>query len=113
MNVCDFYVRYRLKIKFSDEEQAENNRIGIEYQRFSTRANNKMQRDLYTRFALAKEALAALPENLREAALIPKPLSDRPETSVSLICWYTPPIKGFVVEDYVKDKSANTSVDEI
>lgn len=92
-------ILFRIKLKFSDEEQAEHNRIGKEYNRQSTQDHNRLEHDLTNKVWLQQEAMRALPPKLREAAEILDETPPPPHRPWPL--YHTPPIKDFNIDLYV------------
>lgn len=94
------------KIRFSEEEQAEHERIATEFNRQSRIRSNQIDKDLADKIWLQQEALRALPAHLVAHAKSldsPAPPSDRPWPFYD-----TPPIKGFNIKDYEGDESERT-----
>lgn len=100
-----FILLYRQKIEFPPEEQAENNRIGREYNIQSFKKTNLHNKDLTLKIYLMQDAMNALPAGLREKAEI---IDDAPVPKNRPFPNYmTPPIKGFKIQDYVKTSGIN------
>jgi hypothetical protein len=98
----------RIKLKFSDEEQAEHFRIGKEYNKRTFAEHNKFQHDLANKIWLQQESIRALPEKLREAAKIldeSEPPAHRPWPIFA-----TPPIKDFDIDVYApRERNAGSN----
>jgi hypothetical protein len=98
IRIIDLY--FRIKLKFSDEEQAENNRIGKEYGRQSILRHNRNEHDLTNKIWIQQEAMRALPDKLREAAEILDESVPPPHRPWPL--YATPPIKDFNLDLYIQ-----------
>jgi len=99
----------KLKLELTDEEKKEHERIAKEYAKQNQIRHNKYEKDLTTKIYLQKDALKALPEQLKIAASVidhEPPPSDRP-----MAVWATPPIKGFDIRDYVGKQNEDDEFD--
>ncbi len=100
-----------MKIEFSEEEQAENNRIGKNYQIQCMRRTNHDAKDMTNKIWLQQEAIRAMPADLRAATEVideTPPPKNRP-----FPVWLTPPIKNFNVYEYIKkDEDENENSDK-
>lgn len=100
----------RFKPAFSPEELAEHARIAKEYRRESMKRHNRHMKDLSTKICLQRAAIDALPEGLREQALIideTPPPANRPWAN-----WSTPPIPGFDAKAYQGKKDDDDEEEE-
>jgi hypothetical protein len=98
-----------VKHNYTEEEQAERLRIGKEHRLQSILRQNQLDKDMSTKIWLQSEALDAMPENLRTAALIideTPPPPGRPWPK-----WWTPPVKGFTYKHNTdeEDETANAA----
>lgn len=93
---------YRTPITLTDEEKVEHMRIGKEYNRQMHIRRNKIDKDLTDKIWLQQEALASLPQHLKELALIED--SGCPPPNRPWAFWSTPPIKDFKFSEYFKEE---------
>ena len=104
-------MKYRRKEEFSAEELAEHARIAKEYNRQSMLRHQRLEKDLTLKIWLMKDALDALPANLKEHANS-LDTSTAPE-SRPMPRWHTPAIKGFKAENYMKYSGSGDNEVEI
>jgi hypothetical protein len=99
---------FRFRPKYSAEELAEHHRIGRTYNIESFKRHNRDQKDYATKCWLASEALKSMRADLKVHASIiddTPPPPDRPWA-----VFYTPPIKGFKLKDYMSTEESGNDI---